>query len=84
MKPLYGKTKYDVENEIWEISNFAEMIKNFADVLYDGDYKYDQDDVHTTLHGVANLLIAHGEKMFLTHKKLHRLDEYKVEGEENV
>ena len=76
MSAFYEKTRFDVEDEIIQIGNFSEMIKNYADMLYDGDWKQTEDDVHTTLHGFANMLIAHSEKMMLTHKQHYKLDEY--------
>lgn len=76
MTALFEKTRFDVEDEIMQIGNFSEMIKNYADILYDGDWKQTEDDVHTTLHGFANLLMAHSDKMLDTHRKHYELDEY--------
>ena len=76
MAALFEKTRFDVEQEIMELHSFATIIQNYADMLYDGTWKQTQDDIHTTLHGFANLLIAHCEKMFLTHKRVFELDEY--------
>ena len=76
MSALYEKTRFDVEDEIIQIGNFSEMIKNYADMLYDGDWRQTEDDVRTTLHGFANLIMAHSEKMLLTHKQHYELDEY--------
>jgi len=76
MAALFEKTRFDVEDEIIQIGNFSEMIKNYADMLYDGKWKQTEDDVHTTLYGFANLLIAHSEKMMDTHCKHYELNEY--------
>ena len=76
MTALFEKTRFDVEEEISELHSFSEMIKNYADMLYDGTWKQTEDDVHTTLHGFANLLIAHSEKMMDTHCKHYELNQY--------
>ena len=76
MAALFEKTRFDVEQEISELHSFSEMIKNYADMLYDGTWKQTQDDIHTTLHGFANLLIAHSEKMMDTHCKHYELNQY--------
>ena len=76
MTALFKKTRFDVEQEIMELHSFSEMIKNYADMVYDGTYKQTQDDVHTTLHGFANLLIGHSEKMMDTHCKHYELNQY--------
>ena len=76
MAELFEKTRFDVEQEIMELHSFSEMIKNYADMVYDGTYKQTQDDIHTTLHGFANLLIGHSEKMMDTHCKHYELNEY--------
>ena len=76
MAALFEKTRFDVEQEISELHSFSEMIKNYADMLYDGTWKQTQDDIHTTLHGFANLLIAHCEKMMDTHCKHYELNQY--------
>ena len=81
MTALFEKTRFDVEDEIMQIGNFSEMIKNYADMLYDGTWKQTEDDVHTTLYGFANLIMAHSEKMFLTHKQVFELDEYRPQPE---
>jgi len=76
MAALFEKTRFDVEDEIMQIGNFSEMIKNYADMLYDGTWKQTEDDVHTTLSGFANLLIGHSEKMMDTHCKHYELNQY--------
>src|SRR6056300_120507 len=76
MAALFKKDRFDVEQEISELHSFSDMIKNYADMLYDGDWRQTEDDVHTTLHAFANMLIAHSEKMMLTHKQHYNLDEY--------
>ena len=76
MAALFEKTRFDVEQEIMEIHSFATIIQNYADMLYDGNWKQTEDDVHTTLSGFANLLIGHSEKMMDTHCKHYELNEY--------
>ena len=78
---LFKKDRFDVEQEIMELGSFSEMIKNYADMLYDGNYKQTEDDIHTTLHGFANLLYAHSDKMFITHKRVFGLDEFRPQPE---
>ena len=52
-------------------------LKNYADMMYDGEWTAkDPDSIHTTLHGFANLLDAHADKMNVSHKKHYRLDDY--------
>ena len=76
-KPLYEVDRFDIEQEIMQIGNFAEQIKNYADMIYDGEWTAkDPDSIHTTLHGFANLLDAHADKMNVSHKKHYRLDDY--------
>jgi len=76
MTALFKKDRFDQEQEIMEIHSFSDIIKNYADMCYDGEYKQTEDDIHTTLHGFANLLTAHAEKMFETHRKVWSLDQY--------
>ena len=76
MAELFEKTRFDVEQEIMELHSFASIIQNYADMLYDGEWKQTEDDVHTTLSGFANLLIAHSEKMMNTHCKHYGLNQY--------
>jgi len=76
MAALFEKTRFDVEQEIMELHSFASIIQNYADMLYDGEWKQTEDDVHTTLSGFANLLIAHSEKMMNTHCKHYGLNQY--------
>ena len=74
MTAFFEKTRFDVEEEITQLGNFSEMIKSYADMLYDGKWRQTEDDVHTTLHGFANLLMAHSEKMMDTHCKHYELN----------
>jgi len=76
MTALFKPDRFDVEQEINEIGHFADIIKNYADQLYDGRRKQSMDDIHTTLHGFANLLEAHSERMYETHCKHYDLNEY--------
>jgi len=76
MAALFEKTRFDVEQEIMELYSFASIIQNYADMLYDGEYKQNEDDIHTTLSGFANLLISHSEKMMDTHCKHYELNQY--------
>jgi len=76
MAALFEKTRFDVEQEIMELHSFATIIQNYADMLYDGNWKQTEDDIHTTLSGFANLLIGHSEKMMDTHCKHYELNEY--------
>lgn len=76
-KPFFEVTRFDLEQEIMQITNFSEQLKNYADMLYDGTWtKNDADSIHTTLHGFANLLEAHAEKMNVSHCKHYRLNEW--------
>ena len=77
MSALFEVDRFDIEQEIMQINTFAEIIKNYADMIYDGDItKSDMDSIHTTLHGFANLLDAHSDKMYTSHKKHYNLDMY--------
>jgi hypothetical protein len=74
---LFEVDRFDIESEIMEISNFSEILKNYADAIYDGEFTdYDSDSIHTTLHGFANLLIGHSEKMYRSHEKHYKLNAY--------
>lgn len=76
-KPLFEVTRFDIENEIMQITNYSEQLRNYADMVYDGTWvKNDEDSIHTTLHGFANLLEAHANKMNISHCKHYRLNEY--------
>ena len=76
-KPMFDVTRFDIEDEIVQIGNFCEQIRNYADMVYDGKWvKDDLDSIHTTLHGFANLLEAHSEKMNQSHCKHYRLNEW--------
>lgn len=76
MSAVFKKDRFDVENEIMELHSFANIIQNYADMLYDGNWKQTEEDIHTTLSGFANLLISHSEKMMDTHCKHYELNEY--------
>lgn len=74
---LFEVDRFDIESEIIEIGNFAEILKNYADSVYDGEFtNTDLDSIHTTLHGFANLLDGHSEKMFNSHEKHYKLGVY--------
>ena len=76
MTALFKPDRFDVEQEINQVGHFSDIIKNYADTLYDGRRKQSMDDIHTTLHGFANLLEAHSETMYETHCKHYDLNEY--------
>ena len=77
-EPLFDVSRFDIEQEIMQIGNFVEILKNYADMVYDGQWtSSSQDDIHTTLHGFAHLLDAHADKMMLSHNKHYRLNEWK-------
>lgn len=83
-KPVIDADRFDIEQEIVGIGTFAAIIKNYADALYDGQYTEKTiDSVHTTLHGIANLLDSHMDMMMLSHCKHYRLNEYSKEGSED-
>ena len=76
-EPLFDVSRFDIEQEIMEIGNFVTILKNYADMVYDGQWtSSSQDDIHTTLHGFAQLLDAHADKMMQSHNKHYRLNEY--------
>ena len=77
MTALFEKTRFDEESDITQVHTFADMLRTYADILYDGNLTQSPDDIRTTLHGVANLIDAHGEKMMDTHCRVHKLNEYK-------
>lgn len=76
MPALFKPDRFDIEQEIMQIGNFADIIKNYADMLYDGRQTPTSDDIHTTLHGFANLLEAHSETMYESHCKHYGLNQY--------
>jgi len=77
-KPLFEVDRFDIEQEIMQIGNFVEILKKYADMIYDGEWTSNsQDDIHTTLHGFAHLLDAHADKMMHSHVKHYRLNQYK-------
>ena len=76
MPALFKVDRFDIEQEIMQIGQFADIIKNYADMLYDGHRRQSADDIHATLHGFANLLEAHSDKMYESHKKHYSLNEY--------
>lgn len=76
-KPMFDVTRFDIEDEIMQICNYSEQLRNYADMVYDGQWvKDDLDSLHTTLHGFANMLEAHANKMNISHCKHYRLNEY--------
>jgi|11BtaG_2_1085332.scaffolds.fasta_scaffold10203_2 hypothetical protein len=76
MPALFKPDRFDIEQEINEIGHFADIIKSYADMLYDGQRTQSSDDIHTTLHGFANLLDSHSLKMHETHCKHYDLNQY--------
>jgi hypothetical protein len=81
MAALFKKTRFDVEQEIMELHSFADMIRTFADRVYDGERVWSQDDIHTTLHGLSNLIEAHSDKMMDTHNRVFELGVYTTDPE---
>ena len=75
-EPLFDVSRFDIEQEIMQIGNFAEILKNYADMVYDGQWtSSSQDDIHTTLHGFAHLIDADADKMMHSHVKHCRLNQ---------
>ena len=76
-KPLFDVTRFDIEQEIMEIGSFVNILKQYANAIYDGQYvSTSEDDIHTTLHGFANLLDSHLDRMMESHCKHYRLNQY--------
>lgn len=74
---MFDVTRFDIEDEIMQICNYSEQLRNYADMVYDGQWvKDDLDSLHTTLHGFANMLEAHANKMNISHCKHYRLNEW--------
>ena len=81
-KPFFDVSRCDIEQEIMEIGNFVTILKNYADMVYDGQWtSSSQDDIHTTLQGFAHLLDAHADKMMHSHVKHYRLNNYATDEE---
>ena len=81
-KPIFDVTRFDIEQEIMEIGSFVNILKKYADAIYDGQYvSTSEDDIHTTLHGFANLLDSHLDRMMESHCKHYRLTEWSYEDE---
>jgi len=81
MKPV---SRFDIEQEILQIGNFVEILRNYADMVYEGEFtSSSQDDIHTTLHGFAHLLEAHSDKMRQSHKRHYKLDNWSEHNEQN-
>ena len=81
MKPV---SRFDIEQEILQICNFVEILRNYADMVYDGEVtSSSQDDIHTTLQGFAHLLEAHSDKMMQTHKRHYKIDNWSDYNEQN-
>lgn len=77
MPALIPVDRFDIEQEIMQIGHFATILKNYADMIYDGEItSSDADSIHTSLQGFANLLDAHSDKMYESHKKHYNLDVY--------
>ena len=80
MPALIPVDRFDIEQEIMQIGHFATILKNYADMIYDGELTdtaaSDADSIHTSLQGFANLLDAHSDKMYESHKKHYNLSEY--------
>ena len=79
MKPL---SRFDIEQEILQVCNFVEILRNYADMVYEGEFtSSSQDDIHTTLHGYAHLLEAHSDKMMQSHKRHFKIDNWSEHNE---
>ena len=84
-EPLFDVSRFDIEQEIMQIGNFAEILKNYADMVYDGQWtSSSQDDIHTTLHGFAHLIDAHADKMMQSHVKHYRLNQYATDEQKEL
>ena len=79
MKPV---SRFDIEQEILQICNFVEILRNYADMVYEGEFTSgSQDDIHTTLQGFAHLLEAHSDKMMQSHKRHYKVDNWSEHNE---
>lgn len=70
------KDRFDLEGELWEVSNIGTSIQTFADQLYDGNLKFTEDDIHTVLSGFNLQLQATQEKLNDTMCQIFRLNQY--------
>ena len=68
------KDRFDLENEITDLYNFAERLSDLNYAILELDIS--TDDTANALEGLSVLLKIHAQKMFDTFTQVHRLDNY--------
>ena len=73
------KDRFDLENEIMNLYSTVTDLEAVADTLYDSKKKYTEDEIHTTLRGLANVLDAKIVRLEDVFCQVFELNEYSPE-----
>jgi hypothetical protein len=73
------KDRFDLENEIMNLYSTVTDLEAVADTLYDSKKKYSEDEIHTTLRGLANVLDAKIVRLEDVFCQVFELNEYSPE-----
>jgi Fe-S-cluster formation regulator IscX/YfhJ len=71
-----NKDRFDLENEIMNLYSTVTDLEAVADTLYDSKKKYTEDEIHTTLRGLANVLDAKIVRLEDVFCQVFELNEY--------
>jgi Fe-S-cluster formation regulator IscX/YfhJ len=74
-----NKDRFDLENEIMNLYSTVTDLEAVADTLYDSKKKYTEDEIHTTLRGLANVLDAKIVRLEDVFCQVFELNEYSPE-----
>jgi hypothetical protein len=74
-----NKDRFDLENEIMNLYSTVTDLEAVADTLYDSKKKYSEDEIHTTLRGLANVLDAKIVRLEDVFCRVFELNEYSPE-----
>ena len=73
------KDRFDLENEIMNLYSTVTDLETVADTIYDSKKKYSDDELHTTLRGLANVLDAKIVRLEDVFCQVFELNEYSPE-----
>jgi Fe-S-cluster formation regulator IscX/YfhJ len=74
-----NKNRFDLENEIMNLYSTVTDLETVADTIYDSKKKYSEDELHTTLRGLANVLDAKIVRLEDVFCQVFELNEYSLE-----
>jgi hypothetical protein len=76
---VMNKNRFDLENEIMNLYSTVTDLEAVADTIYDSKKRYTEDEIHTTLRGLANVLDAKIVRLEDVFCQVFELNEYSPE-----